>query len=140
MVSAFGFPLYPCNLYIATQIYCANLSFREISMIDEPLKRLLDAEAKAELIIADADTARQSVIEQARQDVREEERQFAERASGIRASFLEQSEQQAQQTIAELKRRHSELSAKLQAVAEQRKKEALDAAVALLTGSGKARP
>ena len=64
-------------------------------MIDEPLKRLLDAEAKAERIIADADTARQSVIEQARQDVKEEERQFAERASGIRASFLEQSEQQA---------------------------------------------
>lgn len=109
-------------------------------MIDESLKRLLDAEAKAELIIADADAARQSVIEQARRDVQAEEKQYADRASGIRASFLAQAEQRAQQTIAELKRRHTELSTTLQTAAGQHKVAALDAAVALLTGSGKAQP
>jgi V/A-type H+-transporting ATPase subunit G/H len=109
-------------------------------MADESLKRLLDAEAKAELIITQADAERQAIIEQARKEVHEAERQHAERVSGIHASFLAQAEQRAQQTIAELKRRHTERSATLQAAAEQHRQQALDAAVALLTGAGKGRP
>lgn len=101
-------------------------------MVDELLKRLLDAEAKAELIIAGADTERQQVIEQARHDARDAEQRHAERISEIHASFLSQAEQRAQQTIAELKRRHSEHSTALQNAAEQRRQQALEAAVALL--------
>ncbi len=106
-------------------------------MVDESLKRLLDAEAKAELVIAQADAERQAIIEQARHDVRDAELQHAERVAGIHASFLAQAEQRAQQTIAELKRRHAERSAMLQAVAQQNKEQALAAAVALLTGAEK---
>ncbi|MGO8754238.1 MAG: hypothetical protein ACLQHK_03295 [Gallionellaceae bacterium] len=109
-------------------------------MVDESLKRLLDAEAKAELVIAQADAERQAIIERARHDIRDAEKQHAERVSGIHASFLAQAEQRAQQTIAELKRRHTERSATLQAVAEQRRQQALDAAVALLTGSETGQP
>ena len=102
-------------------------------MVDESLKRLLDAEAKAEDIIARADAERQRVIEQARHEAREAEQQHAQRIADIHASFLSQAEQRAQQTIAELKRRHSERSAALQKAAEQRKRQAIEAAIALLT-------
>jgi len=109
-------------------------------MVDESLKRLLDAEAKAEVIIAHADEQRHAIIEQARHDVREAEQQHAERVAGIHASFLAQAEQRAQQTIAELKRRHAETSAALQATAEQHRQSALEAALALLTSPDKAPP
>lgn len=104
-------------------------------MVDEPLKRLLDAESRAEEIIAHADAERQRVIEQTRHEAREAEQQHAERIAEIHASFLAQAEQRAQQTIAELKRRHAERSAALQNAAEQRKQQAIEAAVALLTAT-----
>jgi vacuolar-type H+-ATPase subunit H len=102
-------------------------------MVDESLKRLLDAETRAEDIIARADAERQRTIEQARHEAREAEQQHAERIAEIHASFLAQAEQRAQQTIAELKRRHAERSTALQNAAEQRKQQAVEAAVALLT-------
>lgn len=101
-------------------------------MVDEPLKRLLDAESRAEEIIAHADAERHRVIEQARHEAREAERQHDERIEELHASFLKQAEQRAQQTIAELKRRHVERSAALQNAAEQRKQQAVEAAVTLL--------
>ena len=109
-------------------------------MVDESLKRLLDAESRAEDIIAHADTQRQQVIEQARHEAREAERQHAERIAEIHASFLAQAEQRAQQTIAELKRRHAERSSSLENAAEQRKQQAIEAAVALLTATGQNEP
>jgi len=109
-------------------------------MVDESLKRLLDAESRAEDIIAHADAERQRIIEQARQEARDEERQHAERIAEIHASFLAQAEQRAQQSIAELKRRHSERSAALQSAAEQRKQQAIEAAVALLTATEPEQP
>ncbi len=109
-------------------------------MVDESLKRLLDAEANAELVIARADAQRQDIIAQARNEVRDAERQHAERVAGIHASFLAQAEQRAQQTTVELKRRHTERSAKLQSAAEKHQQQVLDAAVTLLLGDEKVRP
>lgn len=102
-------------------------------MVDESLKRLLDAEAEAEVVIARADEQRHTIIEQARHDVHEAETRHAERVAGIHASFLAQAEQRAQQTILELKRRHAEKSAALQATAEQHREDAIATALALLT-------
>jgi V/A-type H+/Na+-transporting ATPase subunit G/H len=107
-------------------------------MVDESLKRLLDAESKAENIIAHADAERQAIIEQARHDVQVSEQQLAERAKDIHASFLAHAEQRAQQTIAELKRRHTEHCAALRTSAAAQEHLALDAAVRLLTETGKA--
>ncbi len=107
-------------------------------MVDETLKRLLDAETAAEDIIARADQERQAIIEQARRDEETSERQLAERLKDIHASFLAQAEQRAQQTIAEMKRRHGERTAALRESASAQEHAALDAAVSLLTQTGKA--
>jgi V/A-type H+-transporting ATPase subunit G/H len=109
-------------------------------MVDESLKRLLDAEAEAENIIARADQERQAIIEQSRHDVQASERQLAERVKEIHASFDAQAEQRAQQTIAELKRRHAERTSALRAIAAEQEHQALDAALKLLTETGKGKP
>jgi V/A-type H+/Na+-transporting ATPase subunit G/H len=109
-------------------------------MVDESLKRLLDAEAEAENIIARADQERQAIIEQARHDVQTSEQQLAERVKDIHSSFLAQAEQRAQQTITELKRRHAERSAALRASASAQEQAALDAAIELLTATGNGKP
>lgn len=106
-------------------------------MVDETLKRLLEAEAKAEQIVARAETERRSIIEQAHREVHVAEQQHAKRATEIRTTFLDQAEQRAQQSIVELQQRYAEYSLALRASAEQREQQALDEAVSLLTGSGK---
>lgn len=104
-------------------------------MVDETLKRLLEAEAKAEQIIARADEERQSIIEQAKRDARVAEQQHAERMAEIHASFLAQAEQRAQQTIVELQRRHEEQVHSLRSSAQRNEQQALADAIALLTGT-----
>ncbi len=102
-------------------------------MVDETLKRLLDAEAKAEQIVARADEERQAIIEQAKLDVRTVEKQHAERMAEIHASFLAQAEQRAQQTVNTLQKRHAEQAAALHTLAERYQQQALEEAVTLLT-------
>jgi V/A-type H+/Na+-transporting ATPase subunit G/H len=109
-------------------------------MVDESLKRLLDAEAKAEDIIARADQERQAIIEQAQYDVQTSERQLAERVKDIHASFLAQAEQRAQQSVAEMKRRHAERAKALRASAATQEHRALDAAIRILTETDAAKP
>ncbi|HXU93839.1 MAG TPA: hypothetical protein VFP33_09310 [Gallionella sp.] len=106
-------------------------------MVDETLKRLLDAEAKAEQVVARADEERQAIIEQAKRDAHVMEQQHAERIDEIHASFLAQAEQRAQQTIGTMQKRNEQQAAALRVLAERYEPEALDAALALLTGTGK---
>lgn len=106
-------------------------------MVDETLKRLLDAEAKAEQIVAQADAERQAIIEQAKNDARALEQQHAGRIGEIHSSFLAQAEQRAQQTISTMQKRNAEQAAALRTLAERYEQQALDAAVALLTRTGK---
>jgi len=103
-------------------------------MVDDALKRLLNAELEAERIVAGADEQRQAIIEQAKRDARAEEQQFAERAAEIHASFRAQAEQRAQQTIAEIQRRYEEEERELRASAKLHEQRALDEAIALITG------
>ena len=104
-------------------------------MADEPLKRLLDAEARAEQVIASADQERRNIVEQARQEVHAAEERHAARIKEIQATYLTQAEQRAQQTITELRRRHAEHASALRASATSKEQHALDAAIELLTGS-----
>ena len=106
-------------------------------MVDESLKRLLDAEARAELVIARAEAERQEIIEQAKLEVQALERQHVERVREIHATFLDQADQRAQQTIAELKRRNSDHAAALRVSAKESETQALDTALNLLTDAGK---
>jgi V/A-type H+/Na+-transporting ATPase subunit G/H len=103
-------------------------------MVDEVLKRLLNAELEAERIVARADEQRQAIIEQAKRDARAEEEQHAERVVEIHAFFRGQAEQRAQQTIAEMQRRYEEQERVLRAVANVHEQQALDEAIALVTG------
>ena len=106
-------------------------------MVDETLKRLLDAEAKAEQIVARADEERQTIIEQAKRDARIAEQQHAERMAEIDASFLALAEQRAQQTVATMQQRHAEQMLALRASAQHNQQRALAEAVALLTRTGR---
>ncbi len=105
-------------------------------MAEEPLKRLLDAEARAELVIARADEERRGIIEQARREIQALEQRHAARMKEIQAAYLAQAELRAQQTITELKRRYAERAAALQASAASSEQRALDAAIELLAGPG----
>jgi V/A-type H+/Na+-transporting ATPase subunit G/H len=106
-------------------------------MVDDTLKRLLNAELEAERIVTGADKQRQAIIEQAKHDARAQEQQFAERVAQIHASFRAQAEQRAQQTIAEIQRRYEEQERELRASAKLHEEQALDEAVALTTGENK---
>lgn len=103
-------------------------------MVDEALKRLLNAEQEAERIVARADEQRQAIIEQAKRDAGAEEQQHAKLVVEIHASSRAQAEQRAQQTIAEMKRRYEEQEHVLRAAANAHEQEALDEAIALVTG------
>lgn len=109
-------------------------------MVDESLKRLLDAEAKAELVIARAEEERQKIIEQARHEVEASEQQHAARIKEIHEAFIAQADQRARQTIAELKRRHTDHATALRLSVTKWESQALDAAVSLLSGAGQSQP
>jgi V/A-type H+-transporting ATPase subunit G/H len=102
-------------------------------MVDEALKRLLNAELEAERIVARADEERKAIIEQAKRDAHAEEQQHAEHVAEIHASFRAQAEQRAQQTVAEMRRRYDEQERILRASAKLHEERALDEAIALVT-------
>lgn len=104
-------------------------------MAEETLKRLLDAEARAEDIIARADEERRKIVEEAEREVVASEQRHAEHVREIRASYIAQAETRAQQTITELRRRHAERAAALRTAADSMEPQALDAAIALLIGT-----
>jgi V/A-type H+/Na+-transporting ATPase subunit G/H len=106
-------------------------------MVDETLKRLLNAEMEAESIVTRADEERQAIIEQAKRDARVEEQQYVDRIAEIRASFRVQAEQRAQQTITAMQRRFEEQALALRASANLHEQAALDEAIALLTSINK---
>jgi len=102
-------------------------------MVDGTLKRLLDAEMEAELIIANADKERNSIIEQAKQDIQSAEQQQTEFIAKIQASLLAQEEQRAQQIITTMQRQYSEQAHTLRTAAKLHEQQAIADAVALLT-------
>lgn len=107
-------------------------------MAEEPLKRLLDAEAKAEQVIAVAEEKRHGIVEEARLAVQAQEERHAERVKEIQTALLAQADQRAQQTVAELRRRYAERAAAMREAAVSMEQRALDAVIELLTSSGSA--
>jgi len=103
--------------------------------MEDILKRLLDAEMRAEAQVEEASRQREAVIAQALDEARLAEERFQARIDGLRAPYLAQGEDRAQQAIAGLKKKHEERSRHLRALAENHEREALDAAFAVLRGS-----
>lgn len=100
--------------------------------MDETLKRLLEAEVRAETIARQADEAREHLIQSALFEARAEENRFEARIPELHAAFTEKAENRAGQTNNELKRRYDERHTQLRDMAQAHEEEALDAAFALL--------
>ena len=99
--------------------------------MDDTLKRLLDAEMKAETIAREAEQAQERSIQSALRDARAEDERFTARIPDLHRGFISKAEERAEQTVAELKRRYDERHVQLRETAEAREQEALEAAFAL---------
>jgi predicted nucleic acid-binding Zn-ribbon protein len=101
--------------------------------VDDQLKRLLDAEKRAEQIARQAEEEQDRTIQTALREARAEEERFQARVPEIHSSFLEKAEARAEQTVKELKKRADERHTQLREMAEEREAEALEAAFSVLT-------
>lgn len=100
--------------------------------MEDVLKRLLEAEARAEAMVAGATAKREQIIRQATEEARAAELRFEQRIPEIQGSFASKAQERAEQAIAELKRRYEERHKSLRALAERQSQEAVNAAVAIL--------
>ncbi len=100
--------------------------------MDDTLKRLLDAEVRAEQIAQEAEREQEKVIQQAMREARVAEERFRASIPDLHRGQIDKADERASQTIAELRRRYDERHLQLREMAEQREHEAIDAASALL--------
>ena len=100
--------------------------------MDDSLKRLLDAEQRAQRMVDDALEQQEKFLLQARQEANEAEVRFRNAMRELRLSLDTKAEEEAARSIAELERRSEEHRQELQTLAEQYREEASDAAIRIL--------
>jgi V/A-type H+-transporting ATPase subunit G/H len=100
--------------------------------MEDSLKRLLDAEARAQGIIEAASQERQRLLDAALAGVHEAEARFEAGRAELRAPFLKEAQGRAEQAVAELARKYDERQRNLRDMASRHEQEAVDAALALL--------
>jgi V/A-type H+-transporting ATPase subunit G/H len=100
--------------------------------MEDTLKRLLDAELRAQALVDQANKERDRMIQQALEEARSADERFTARIPEIQSSFLGKAEERAGQTIGEMTRRYEERRRNLRAMAEGRGGEAVEAALAIL--------
>lgn len=98
----------------------------------DSLKDLLEAETKAEAIVANGEQERDAIIQKAMEDTLDMENQFRDRMPEMHQSFIDKAQERAAQTIAEMKLRNDERSKELRELAGKHEKEALEYAISLL--------
>ncbi len=101
--------------------------------MEDTLKRLLDAEMKAEALVTQAVEEREAIHRQALEEARLAEQRFEARIPEIRASFMDKARQRVEQSIAEMRLRHEERSHALQAMADESREDAIQAALRMVT-------
>ena len=106
--------------------------------MDNTLKRLIEAESRAEQLVEEAKLKREEVTRKALEEARHAEQRFTDRVPELYASFLEKAEARAEQTIHELQRRYDERNKALRALAETREQEAIEAALQRLLDTAEA--
>ncbi len=104
--------------------------------LDQTLKRLLDAEKRAQRVVDDAQVEHERILDEARATARDEERRFDEKMAALRASLEAQAGEEADRHIAELERRFEERGRELEALAAEYREAALEAAMAIVVDSG----
>ena len=100
--------------------------------MDDPLKRLLEAEARAQGIIDAASMERQRLLDEALAAAREAEVRFEAGRAELRAPFLKEANSRADQAVAELARKYEERQRNLRDMSSRHEQEAGDAALNLL--------
>lgn len=100
--------------------------------MEDPLKRLLEAEARAQGIIDAASADRQRILDDALAAARDAEARFELGRADLRAPFLKEAHGRADQAIAELTRKYDERQRALRDMATRHEQEAVDAALAYL--------
>lgn len=100
--------------------------------MEDPLKRLLEAEARAQSIIDAASAERQRILGDALIAASEVEARFEASRADLRAPFLKEARGRAEQAVAELARKYEERQRNLRDLASRHEQEAVDAALNLL--------
>ncbi|CAK0747703.1 (H+)-ATPase G subunit [Gammaproteobacteria bacterium] len=96
------------------------------------LKRLLDAEVKAQHLVDQADGERELIIREALADAQAANERFTARIPELQSSFIDKAQERATQAVGEMRRRYEERLAMLKQLAEERREEAIEAAVAVV--------
>ena len=96
------------------------------------LKRLLDAEAEAEALVAAAETRSETLIRDAWATVSRLDADFAARQAALRKPLMASAEERAAQAIGELDERHTARQRELRRLAEQHEAAAVNAVLARL--------
>lgn len=100
--------------------------------MENSLKRLLEAEARAQGIIDAASAERQRILDEALAAARDAEARFEAGRADLRAPFLKEAHGRADQAVAELARKYEERQRNLRDMASRHEQEAVDAALNLL--------
>jgi vacuolar-type H+-ATPase subunit H len=104
-----------------------------VENMEDTLKRLLDAELKAEALVTQAVEEREAIHRQALDEAQLAGQRFEARIPEIRASFMDKARQRVEQSIAEMRLRHDERSHALQSMAEESREDAVQAALRIIT-------
>ncbi len=100
--------------------------------MDESLKRLLEAEKQAELIVKQGEEESAEISRKALEDAKAIEQQFIQRLPEMYQSFSDRAQERAEQTIAEIKLRSDERNKALRELADQHSDEAVEQALKLV--------
>lgn len=106
--------------------------------MDDSLKRLLDAEQRAEALVAKASEDRDRLIARALEEVKTADARFRARVPELREGFHKKAEERAEQAIAEIRRRHNERRAVLDRETAKRREQAVTRGLNVLLSSADA--
>jgi V/A-type H+-transporting ATPase subunit G/H len=100
--------------------------------MEDHLKRLLEAEARAQSLIDAANAERERMLDETLASAREVEARFAAGRNALRAPYLKDAQSRAEQAVAELTRKYDERQRNLREMAARHEQEAVTAALNLL--------
>ena len=104
--------------------------------MENTLKRLLTVEIEAEQLVAQAQTEREQIIQQALQSAHQAEQAFQAKIPELQANWIAKAEVRADQAIAELSKRYEEKQQYIRQLAEENQDSALTAAIHLFMQVG----
>ncbi len=102
--------------------------------MDDTLRRLLEAEQKADALVNKAQADRDRIVEKALEEIKAADDRFRARIPELRESFQNKAEERAAQAIAEVRRRYSERRHELDEEIDRRRDQSVSRGLdALLT-------